>query len=134
MSEYKLPAVSVAGAAFGLTVSEFISEFVARATGQTGWKKFGVKFGVKTLLALIFYGVASRVGGMWSLLFEIATYGTAGSIVPDFFMAWNPGGIIGWAEKAAVVMRGATRSKSEVISNLAEIEGGMPLSYNGSRT
>ena len=133
MSEYKLPLVSVTGAAFGLTASEFISEFVARATGQTGWKKFGVKFGVKALLAVIFYGIASRVGGVWSLMFEIATYGALGSTVPDFFMAWNPGGIIGWAEKAAVIARGATRGKSEVVRELAMIEQGASV-YNGSRT
>ena len=124
MSEYKLPAVSATGAAFGLTVSEFVSEFVARAAGQTGWKKFGVKLGVKTLLAAIFYGIASRVSGMWSLGFEIATYGTLGSVVPDFFMAWNPGGIIGWAEKAAVIARGALKGKSEIQRELSAIESG----------
>ncbi len=124
----KLPAISVAGAAFGLTASEFISEFVARATGQTGWKKFGVKFGIKGLLALIFYGIATRVSGLWSLGFEVATYGTLGSIVPDFFMAWNPGGLIGWAEKAAVKVRGASRGASEITRELAEIEAGIPAS------
>jgi len=120
--DYKIPAASVTGAAFGLSVSEFISEFVARASGQTGWKKFGVKLGVKSLLALIFYGVAARVSGLWSLGFEIATYGTLGSIVPDFFMAWNPGGLIGWAEKAAVVVRGAARGAPEITKELAAIE------------
>ena len=122
VDDYKLPAVSVTGAAFGLSVSEFISEFVARASGQTGWRKFGVKLGIKSLLALIFYGIATRVSGLWSLGFEIATYGALGSVVPDFFMAWNPGGLIGWAEKAAVVVRGAAKSKTEITQELALIE------------
>jgi len=118
----------MAGAAFGLSVSEFVSEFVARASGQTGWKKFGVKLGIKSLLALIFYGIATRVSGLWSLGFEIATYGTLGSMLPDFFMAWNPGGIIGWAEKAAVVVRGAARKSPEITKELAEIEAGLAAS------
>ena len=119
--------MSVTGAAFGLSVSEFISEFVARASGQTGWKKFGVKLGVKSLLALIFYGIATRVSGLWSLGFEIATYGALGSVVPDLFMAWNPGGLIGWAEKAAVVVRGAARGKTDITRELAAIEEGLPV-------
>jgi len=126
--KFKLPAVSMAGAAFGLSVSEFVSEFVARASGQTGWKKFGVKVGIKSLLALIFYGIATRVSGLWSLGFEIATYGTLGSMLPDFFMAWNPGGLIGWAEKAAVVVRGAARKSPEITKELAEIESELAVS------
>jgi len=126
--DYKIPAASVAGAAFGLSVSEFISEFVARVSGQTGWYKFGVKMGIKSLLAAIFYGVASRVSGLWSLAFEIATYGTLGSMVPDLLMAVVPGGLIGWAEKAAVVVRGATRSSGDITKELAEIESGIPVS------
>jgi len=129
--DYKIPAASMAGAAFGLSVSEFISEFVARASGQTGWYKFGVKVGVKSLLALIFYGIAARVGGLWSLGFEIATYGTVGSLIPDLVMAWNPGGLIGLAEKAAVVVRGASRGAPEITKELAEIESQMIV---GSRT
>ena len=128
MSEYKLPIVSSAGAAFGLTASEFISEFVARSTGQTGWKKFGVKLGVKTLLAVIFYSIASRVSGMWSLAFEIATYGTLGSVVPDFFMAWNPGGIIGWAEKSAVVARSLASGSKNIQAEMAALDSGIPVS------
>lgn len=129
MSEkMKLPTVSVTGAAFGLSVSEFISEFVARSTGQTGWKKFGVKLGIKSLLALIFYGIATRVSGLWSLGFEIATYGALGSVVPDFFMAWNPGGLIGWAEKAAVVVRGAAKGSDEITQELAAIEEELTVS------
>lgn len=127
MEDIKIPAASVGGAAFGLSVSEFISEFVARASGQTGWTKFGVKLGVKSLIALIFYGIAAKVSGLWSLGFEIATYGTLGSIVPDFFMAWNPGGLIGWAEKAAVVVRGATRGAPEISRELAAIEQGVSV-------
>lgn len=125
--DIKIPAASMTGAAFGLSVSEFISEFVARAAGQTGWRKFGVKMGVKSLLALIFYGIAARVTGLWSLGFEIATYGALGSIAFDFAMAVAPGGLIGWAEKAAVVVRGAARGAPEITRELAEIEAGMPV-------
>ena len=126
MEDYKIPAASVSGAAFGLSVSEFVSEFVARASGQTGWAKFGVKAGVKGLLALAFYGIASKVSGLWSLLFEVGTYGALGSIIPDFFMAWNPGGLIGWAEKFAVTVRGAARKTPEITRELAAIEAGVP--------
>jgi len=127
MSEYKLPLVSSAGAAFGLTISEFVSEFVARSTGQTGWQKFGVKVGVKTLLAVIFYSLASRMSGMWSLAMEIATYGTLGSVVPDFFMAWNPGGVIGWAEKSAVVARSMATGSTNILAEMSAVETGIPV-------
>jgi len=127
LKEFEIPTVSFIGTAFGLTVSEFISEFVARLSGYTAWMKFGVKAAMKALIAVTLYGLAGRASGMWSLGLELATYGTLGSVVLDFFMAWNPGGIIGWAEQAAVAVRGASRSTQEIAQELAKIETQVPV-------
>lgn len=123
MANKEVIAVSIGGAAFGLTTGEFISEFVARVSGQTGWAKFGVKAAVKAVLGFIWYTIASRLANpMYSLLFEISAYSTWGSIVPDFVMAWNPGGIVGYAEGAAVAVRGAAKTSMKLTEKLGEIE------------
>lgn len=105
MVRYEIPATSFAGVATGLSVGEFISEFVARVTGQTGWAKFGIKAGLKGLLGLLAYMGSGRVAGNWGLFLEVASYGSFGSIVPDLIFQLVPGGIIGVAETAAVSMR-----------------------------
>ena len=118
----EIPTVSFAGAAFGLTASEFISEFIARVSGQTAWMKFGVKAVTKIALGLIFYGVASKVSGMGSLAAELACYTTLGSIVLDFLMALTAGGVTGMAEQAAVFARGTVKGSAGVTAELRRAE------------
>lgn len=120
--DLEIPTVSFAGAAFGLTTSEFISEFIARVSGQTAWMKFGVKAVTKIALALVFYGVASKVSGMLSLGAELACYGTLGSIVLDFLMALTAGGITGMAEQTAVFARGAVKGSTKITAELQRAE------------
>lgn len=118
----EIPAVSFAGAAFGLTASEFISEFIARVSGQTEWMKFGVKAVTKIALSLIFYGVASKVSGMGSLAAELACYTTLGSIVLDFLMVLTAGGVTGMAEQAAVFVRGSVKGAEGITAELRRAE------------
>lgn len=124
-----IPASAVGGSAFGLTVAEFISEYVARVTGQTGWTKIGVKGGIKAAFGLIFYGVAQALPeGLGSLFLEMASYVSFGSIVPDVLFYWNPGGLIGAAEKLAASARSAAKKSEYIQKELERIdETGAPM-------
>jgi len=130
-----IPATATAGTAFGLTISEFVSEYVARVTGQTGWAKIGVKGGIKAAFGLIFYGVAQAIPeGLGSLFLEMASYVSFGSIVPDVLFYWNPGGLIGAAEKLAAAARGAAKKSAIIQKELMKIDQtGAPM-ISASRT
>jgi len=116
----RIPVTGIAGTGVGATVSELSSETIARATGQTGWAKVGVKGAVKGALFLAFYGLSTRLPGAWSLFSEIAGYSSLGMIVPDVLYQVFPGGIWGLAENFAVSLRtwamGAERIKAEIES------------------
>ena len=105
MEKLKLPVTGLIGAGFGLTTSEFLAEFVARATGQVKWVKFGIKGLIKGLFGTLLFLVSTRLPGAWGLGMEIASYGTFGSVIPDAFFQLYPGGVIGVAETAAVAVR-----------------------------
>ena len=120
--DFKIPAVSGTGVAFGYTVADFLAEFTARVTGQVAWYKVGVKALIKLLVGLIFYGIASRVSGLWSLGFELATYGSIGSIAPDVAWALAPGGIPGWAERAAVKVRAGMKGAKTIEEEFKRVE------------
>ena len=122
LDSLRIPATSGLGVAFGLTTSEFLAEFVARATGQVKWAKVGVKALVKLFVGMIFYGVANKVSGLWSLGFELATYGSVGSIVPDVIFQVYPGGVVGVAEKAAVKARSFLKGAKLIETELTKYE------------
>lgn len=120
--EMKVPGTSIVGVGVGLSVGEFVSEFAARATGQVKWVKVGIKGLLKFLVFLIFYGVASRVAGLWSLFFEVAGYGSMGSWLADIIFQLYPGGVIGMAETTAVAVRTAMVGAEKVAEEMAREE------------
>jgi len=124
----RIPVTGIAGTGVGATVSELTSETIARATGQKGWARVGVKGAVKGGLFLLFYGLAGRLPGLWSLFSEIAGYTSLGMIVPDVLYQVFPGGIWGLAESFAVSLRtwavGAERIKAEIESLESMVEEG----------
>lgn len=122
LEKLRIPATSSVGVAFGLTVAEFLAEFTARVSGQVQWKKVGVKALIKLIVGLIFYGIANKVGGLWSLGFELATYGSVGSIVPDVIFQIYPGGVTGVADKAAMKARVAFKGGNDISSKMTEYE------------
>ena len=122
MDSLRIPATSGLGVAFGLSTSEFLAEFVARSTGQVAWNKVGVKALIKLLVGVVFYGIANKVTGLWSLGFELATYGSVGSIVPDVIFQVYPGGVVGVAEKAAVKARAFLTGVKAIESELTKYE------------
>jgi len=133
--ELGLPLTAVTGSAFGLTVAEFISEYVARVTGQTGWTKIGVKGGIKAGFGLLFYGIGTMFpSGLKSLFCEMASYVSFGSIIPDVLFYWNPGGLIGAAEKLAAAARVASKKSDIINKELAKIDGAGAPSISYSRT
>lgn len=105
-----VPVIGAVGVGAGITLGTFISEVVTRATGYTGWTKFGVKALLKTSLFGLLFFVSQRLGGMLSFGLEVASYGALGSIIPDLFDAAVEGGVIGLAEVAAVSLRSAVPS------------------------
>ena len=135
MGDLKIPAAATVGTAFGLTVSEFISEYVARVTGQIGWTKIGVKGGIKAGFGLLFYGIGQMLPeGLGSLVLEMACYTSFGSIIPDVLFYWNPGGLIGAAEKLAAAARGAARKSDIIKKELAKVDASGSPVIAASRT
>ncbi len=122
LGDLRIPATSGVGVAFGLTTAEFLAEFAARATGQVKWAKVGVKALIKLIVGVIFYGIANKVGGLWSLGFELATYGSVGSIVPDVVFQIYPGGVTGVADKAAMRARAFMKGVKDIESELTRFE------------
>jgi len=118
LRKYEIPITGVLGAGTGAAAGEFVSETIARASGQTGWRRFGIKAALKAGLGVVFYGISSRLSGMPSLFMEIAGYGSAGSIIADLIYQIYPGGLWGLAESAAVSLRtavmGAPRIRAEI--------------------
>lgn len=100
-----VPVVGLVGTGSGISLGVFISEVVARSTGQTGWAKFGLKALVKGLLFGALFLVSGRLGGLWSFGVELASYGVVGSVIPDAFEAAMAGGLIGAAEAVASTIR-----------------------------
>ena len=106
-----VPLVGIAGAGSGMTLGVFVGEVVTRITGQTGWAKFGIKAIVKGLLTGALYLISARFSGLLSFGVEVASYGVAGSLIPDLFEVALPGGILGLAEGTAVAVRSAGLKK-----------------------
>lgn len=114
----RIPAAGILGAGAGAAAGELTGETVARASAQTGWWKVGVKAAVKGGLCALFYGISTRLPGLWSLGFEIAGYSSFGAIIPDVILQLIPGGLWGIAEAAATSLRtwaiGVERVKKEI--------------------
>ena len=100
-----IPIVGLVGTGSGISLGVFISEVVTRATGQTGWAKFGLKAIVKGLLFGALFLVSGRLNGLWSFGVELASYGVVGSVIPDAFEAAMSGGLVGAAEAVASSIR-----------------------------
>lgn len=116
-------ATGALGAATGLSLSEFFSEFIARATGQTGWAKVGVKATIKLLISILFWTLAARViGPLTKLFLQVAAWTGTGSIAWDVIMQAFPGGVWGLAERAAVSVRAAAYGAERVAAELSVIE------------
>lgn len=107
-AKVKIPIVAVAGAGSGISLGIFIGEVVARLTGQTGWYRFGVKAIVKMALFFVLHMISRKFEGLGSFGLEVASYGMAGSIIPDAFEAAFVGGLPGLAELVAVSARTST--------------------------
>jgi len=103
--EWRTALTGTGGAGTGIGLSEFISEFVTRAAGLVDAAKFGVKALVKGLFGGLFYGLSARFLGLKSLFFEVAAYGSWGSILIDLIALIWAGGVTGLAEDAAVAVR-----------------------------
>ena len=122
VASYKVPAAGLIGAGAGMSVAEFISEFVARVTGQVKWAKVGVKGVVKGLLGVLFFFASTKLPGLWSLGMEISSYGAFGSIIPDVIFAVYPGGVVGLSETAAVSVRAMMAGAEVAGERMAEWE------------
>lgn len=105
----KVAVVGAVSAGVGISLGTFISEAVTRLTGQTGWAKFGIKALVKVMVSVLLYTISGKLSGLLSFGLEIASYGMAGSIIPDVFDAAIPGGLVGGAETVAVSIRAMGR-------------------------
>lgn len=120
-AEIKLVVGGISGAAVGITFTEFLSEFSAKAAKLTGWKKFGLKALIKGAIAALFYYISTRIAGVMSFFFEVSSYATAGSIVADLAEAVYPGGIKGIAE-ASAVLAGIKAVETEIKTEVEKME------------
>jgi len=120
--EVKTVLTGTGGAAAGITLSDFISEFISRATGLAGWAKVGAKGLFKTFFGCIFYAISTRLLGLPSLFCEIFAYSTWGSIALDVCEQLYAGGIPGLAETAALAVRARIRGVEAVKKELGIAE------------
>ena len=118
----KEPVTGFAGAGTGLVVSDLAAEYTARATGQTGYKKAGVKTLVKVAIGLLLIGISMRVGGMWVLFSKVAAYTSWGSTILDWIAARIPGGIQGIANSLAITTRKWAMGTKKVAAELERLE------------
>jgi len=116
--------LGVGGAATGLTLGELSSEFTARTLGWTGYKKAGVKTGVKGLLGCLFLG-ASAIPGAAPFTMP-AALSAWGSILLDWISARFPGGVYGFAERLAVTARKWAMGAEKVAAELSALEKESP--------
>jgi len=113
--EWRVPVTSTLGVGTGLTISEFISEFAARVTGQAGWRKLGLKGGIKFTLGMLFYAISLRIAGIASLFLEVMGYSAWGSWMIDWLYLAVPGGVWGAAEAAAAAVRVGLRKVEKAV-------------------
>ena len=118
----RIPMAGVVGSGVGFATGELTAETIARATGQTGWAKVGVKGIIKGLICGAFYGLSLRLPGLWSLGAEIAGYSSLGSIFFDLFYQLFPGGIWGLAENFAVSLRTWSAGVEYIKAELSALE------------
>lgn len=118
----KEPVTGFAGAGTGLVVSDLAAEYTARATGQTGYKKAGVKTLVKLAIGLLLTGISMRVSGSWVLFTQVAAYTSWGSTILDWIAARIPGGIEGIANSLAITTRKWAMGSQKVAAELARLE------------
>ncbi len=118
----KEPVTGFAGVGTGLVVSDLAAEYTARAIGQTGYKKAGVKTLVKAAIGLLLIGISMRVSGSWVLFSKVAAYTSWGSTILDWIAARIPGGIEGIANSFAVATRKWAMGTKKVAAELARLE------------
>lgn len=125
--QLKIVGAGMLGVGIGVSTGELAGETIARVSGQTGWLKVGVKAAVKAALFGAFYGLSAKLPGVWSLVSEIAGYGSLGSIFNDVFYAAFPGGIWGLAGQFAMSIKGYSRAgvQSSISRIEASASGGM---------
>lgn len=110
------------GAGFGLVTTEFVSESVADAAGQTGYAKFGLKAVVKAGIGGLFAYAAYKVPGLWSMFFLVSAWAGFGSILIDLISAAYAGGVEGAASDFVSYLKGLSAGTSAAGKALARYE------------
>lgn len=109
MVEYRVPVTGIVGVGAGISLGQFIGEFVVRLTGKTGWGRFLIKAIVKLSIFAGLYMVSGKFSGLVAFGCEVAGYGCAGSMLLDVAELIVPGGVVASAEAVAVSVRTVMR-------------------------
>ena len=128
----KEPIAGFVGAGTGLFAGELVSEFAVRVTGQTGYKKAGMKTAVKGLLGGLLFATGVAAGGAWGIMWKAFAFSNWGSTVLDWIFAVYPGGVFGMAERMAVTVRTWAMGAKKVSAELAALERGIPTTPKGA--